>query len=140
VLVAPAGLRVPAHPPPSLRDLPREELLSYLVKDLDVLKPFLPKGKREALALGALMEREALTTARIAPLGPYSGILERWLHRATMRTLLIWPKEDRILPVGQSKKWMGLLPNAKLLVAENAGHLALDESKKARQAVVKFLS
>jgi pimeloyl-ACP methyl ester carboxylesterase len=140
VLVAPAGLRVPEHPSPNLAEIPREEILSYLVKDLDVLKPHLPKGKREALALAALMEREALTSARIAPLGPVSGILERWLHRATMRTLLIWPREDRILPVGQAKKWMRLLPNAKLLVVDNAGHLALDESKRARQAVVKFLS
>ena len=140
VLVAPAGLNVPEHPPARLGEVPREEILSYLVKDLDTLKPYLPKGRREAMALATLMEREALTSARIAPLGPVSGTLERWLHRATMRTLLIWPKEDRILPVGQSKKWMHLLPNAKLLVVENAGHLALDESKKARQAVVKFLS
>ena len=140
VLVAPAGLRVPEHPSPNLAEIPREEILSYLVKDLDVLRPYLPKGRREAVALAALMEREALTSARIAPLGPYSSLLERWLHRATMRTLLIWPKEDRILPVGQSKKWMRLLPNAKLLIVDNAGHLALDESKKARQAVVKFLS
>jgi len=140
VLVAPAGLRVPEHPSPNLGEIPREEILSYLVKDLATLEPHLPKGRREAVALAALMEREALTSARIAPLGPFSGTLERWLHRATMRTLLIWPKDDRILPVGQSKTWMRLLPNAKLLVAENAGHLALDESKKARQAVVKFLS
>lgn len=140
VLAAPAGLRVPEYPSPNLAEIPREEILSYLVKDLDTLKPHLPKSKREAEALAALMEGEALTAARIAPLGPVSPILERWLHRATMRTLLIWPKEDRILPVGQAKKWMRLLPNAKLLVADNAGHLVLDESKKARQAVVKFLS
>jgi pimeloyl-ACP methyl ester carboxylesterase len=140
VLAAPAGLKVPDHPPPNLAEVPREEILSYLVSDLDVLKAHLPRGRREALALGALMEREALTSRRIAPLGPYSGILENWVHRATMRTLLIWPKEDRILPVGQAKKWMRLLPNAKLIVIENAGHLVLDESKRARQAVVKFLS
>lgn len=140
VLAAPAGLRIPEHPPANLAAVPREEILSYLVKDLDVLKPHLPRGRREAQALAALMEREALTSARIAPLGPVSGFLEHWLHRATMRTLLIWPKDDRILPVGQSKKWMRLLPNAKLAIIDNAGHLVLDESKKARQAVVKFLS
>lgn len=140
VLAAPAGIAVPEHPPARLGEITREEILSYLVKDIDVLKPHLPQGRREAEALAAMMQREALSSARIAPLGPFSRSLERWLHRASMRTLLIWPREDRILPLGQSKKWMRLLPNAKLLVAENAGHLVFDESKKARQAVIKFLA
>jgi len=139
VLVAPAGLSVPEHPFPDLSTIPPGDIFSHLVNDLNSIRAYLPEGGANPAELAATMMRETQATARIASTGPVNPRLEYWLHRATMPTLLIWPKLDRLIPVGQTTKWMKFLPNAKLEIIENAGHLVLNESKKARQAVVDFL-
>ena len=140
VLVAPAGLSVPEHPYPDLNAMQPGDLFSYLVHDLDSIRAYLPVGGVDAAELGARMLREMSATQRIAPTGPINPRLDNWLHRATMPTLLIWPKLDRLTPVGQAATWMKFLPNARLEIIENAGHLVLNESQRARQAVMDFLA
>lgn len=140
VLAAPAGLRVPEVTLPNFASIPRDEMFSYLVKDLAVLGPYLPKNGQEAAEFAALMAREMQTAARIAANGPFNPRLERWLHRVKMPTLLVWPTEDRILPPEMSRKWMSLLPNARLELIEDCGHLVLDESAGARELVAEFLA
>ena len=140
VLVAPAGLSVPAHPYPDLSAVQPGDLFSYLVHDLNSIREYLPAGGVDAAELGARMMREMAATRRISPTGPINPRLEYWLHRATMPVLLIWPKLDRLIPVGQAATWMKSLPNARLKIIENAGHLVLNESQQARQAVADFLN
>lgn len=140
VLVAPAGLSVPEHPFPDLSGVQPGDLFSYLVHDLNSIRAYLPEGGADATELAAKMMREMQSTRRVAPAGPVNPRLEYWLHRATMPTLLIWPRMDRLIPVGQTAQWMKCLPNAKLRIIEDAGHLVLNESKQARQAVVDFLA
>lgn len=140
VLVAPAGLNVPEHPVANLAAIPPGEIFSWLVNDLRVLQPYLPKPGEDATHFNAQMAREGQSTARLAPTGPFNPKLDYWLHRVKMPTLLVWPKQDRLLPVGQSRKWMQRLPNARLEIIENAGHLVLDESERAREVVADFLS
>jgi pimeloyl-ACP methyl ester carboxylesterase len=140
VLVAPAGLNVPEHPYPNLSAVQPGDLYSYLVHDLNSIRDFLPEGGADAAELGARVLREMAATRRVAPMGPINPRLEHWLHRVTTPTLLIWPRLDRLIPVGQNAKWMQCLPDARLEIIENAGHLVLNESARARQAVVEFLS
>lgn len=139
VLVAPAGLSVPEYPFPDLSRIQPGEIFSYLVHDLKVLRPYLPEGGVDAAELAAKMMREGQSTAKVAAAGPVNPRLEYWLHRVTMPTLLVWPKLDRLIPVGLTEKWMKFLPNARLELIDNAGHLVLDESKKARKLVEEFL-
>ena len=80
------------------------------------------------------------STLRLASAGPFNPKLERWLHRVTMPTLLVWSQADRLAPYGRSAKWMALLPNAKLASFERAGHLVLDELAEARDCVARFLA
>ena len=142
VLVAPAGLADPAYPgPANIGSWSLEEMYGYLVGDLAVLKPHLPNTPAEAAAHAAEVGREMQSTGRLlAGRGPFSAKLERWLHRANMPTLLVWSKADRLAPVGRHERWMKLLPNAQLKLVERGGHLVLDESAEARDAVAKFLS
>jgi pimeloyl-ACP methyl ester carboxylesterase len=139
VLAAPAGLSVPEHPYPDLHAVQPGDLFAYLVHDLHSIRDYLPAGGVDAAELAARMMREMAATQRIAPSGPINPRLGCWLQRATMPTLLIWPKLDRLVPVGQVATWMNHLPNARLEIIENAGHLVLNESQRARQAVVDFL-
>ncbi|MGH8246216.1 MAG: alpha/beta fold hydrolase [Gammaproteobacteria bacterium] len=140
VLAAPAGLLSSEYPLPNLPSITGDQIFSYLVKDLAVLQPCLPKNGREAAELAALMGRESQTAGRISGRGPFNPNLERWLHRITMPTLLIWPREDRLLPVGLSGRWMSLLPNARLELIEDCGHLVFDESAHARNLVAEFFT
>ncbi|HTX23631.1 MAG TPA: alpha/beta hydrolase [Steroidobacteraceae bacterium] len=139
VLVAPAGLADPQHPGPPLGSWTLEEMYAHLVSDLSVLKPYLP-APADAARHAAEIARELQSTRRLAAQGPFNPRLERWLHRLTMPTLLVWSKDDRLAPVGRSAKWMERLPNAKLALFEKAGHLVLDELEAARDCVCKFLA
>lgn len=139
VLVAPAGLRVPEHPPADLFTLPPQELPGYLVHDVSVILPFLPK-EHDVEFLTARY-RESSSLARLiwdSPSG--SRKLHHWLHRVTTPTLLVWGRQDRILPVGQAEAWRKLLPNVEFLSIDGAGHLVLDEKPEAAEAVGRFLA
>jgi pimeloyl-ACP methyl ester carboxylesterase len=140
VLVAPAGLLDPEHPGPPMGSWTLEEMYSYLVSDLETLRPYLPRNEAEKAAHAADIERSLKSAMRIASKGPFNPNLGRWLHRLTMPTLLVWSKADRLVPAERAKRWMSLLPNAQLALFENAGHLVLDELKEARECVAKFLA
>jgi pimeloyl-ACP methyl ester carboxylesterase len=65
--------------------------------------------------------------------------LPRRLHRITAPTLILWGAEDRILPVGQARRWAGLLPDARLAVIDGAGHLPLaEQASTSLQAIRTF--
>ena len=140
VLAAPAGLLTPEIQLPNLAGIAPEQLYHYLVHDLKTLHHCLPKNAEEEGRLAALMGRERQTSGRIAGSGPFNPNLDRWLHRVTMPTLLIWPTEDRLLPAALAPVWMRHLPNARLELLDNCGHLVFDESAQARELVTKFLA
>jgi len=140
VLVAPAGLPDPQHPGPAMGAWSLEEMYAHLVSDVQILKPHLPQRPEDAPAHAAAVAREMQSTRRLAPHGAFNPKLERWLHRLTMPTLLVWSKADRIAPVGRTARWMELLPNARLELFEKAGHLVLDELPEARECVCRFLA
>jgi pimeloyl-ACP methyl ester carboxylesterase len=140
VLVAPAGLPDPQHPGPPMGQWSLDEMYTYLVSDVALLQPYLPRGPEDAQRHADAIARELRSAGRLVGQGAFNPRLERWLHRVTMPTLLVWSKADRITPFGRSAKWMELLPNAKLATFERAGHLVLDELEEARDCVLKFLA
>jgi pimeloyl-ACP methyl ester carboxylesterase len=140
VLVAPAGLPDPAHPGPTSLGTTLEEMYGYIANDVSVLQRHLPKTPEESAAHAAEVAREMQSARRLFAGGPFNPKLERWLHRVTMPTLLVWSKADRLVPAGRSEKWLKYLPNAKLKLVDRGGHMVLDENEEAREAVAKFLS
>lgn len=139
VLLAPAGLAMAEFPMADLASIPPHEVFSYLVNDLSALEPYLPKNDEEAAEFAAARAREAQSVARIAARDHVTPKLGMWLHRATVPTLLIWGKADRLLPYQWAQKWLDLLPNARLELLDDVGHLILDESEQARQVIAGFL-
>ena len=56
-------------------------------------------------------------------------------------TLIIVGKDDRITPVEQSEKLHRLIPNSKLVIIDNAGHLILYEKpKEINKLIYEFVS
>ena len=57
---------------------------------------------------------------------------------STMPTLLVWGNQDKLTPTAQHKTWAKALPNAKVRLFDNAGHLVLDEAPAAVDAIGDF--
>jgi pimeloyl-ACP methyl ester carboxylesterase len=67
--------------------------------------------------------------------------LAQFLPRAVMPTLVVWGREDRIVPVVCGEQYCRLLPNATLLVLGQCGHQpAIEQPDTFARVVGQFLS
>jgi pimeloyl-ACP methyl ester carboxylesterase len=138
ILVAPAGMRDKEHPTADILGEPGENLPGMLVSNFDVIKKWLPE--KPDMDFIAARYRESTTFARLFWERPWDAKLPRYLHRATMPTLVLWGDEDRIVPVEQAKLWEKYLPKADTKILLGAGHCVLDEHPEAAQAVSRFIA
>jgi len=82
---------------------------------------------REMMAFGKLLGDEPQGNPK----------LERWLHRISVPTLLLWGSEDRMRPAAQASAWLKRLPNARLELVPQAGHLLFEEKPEAAVAILR---
>lgn len=139
MLVCPAALSAAAHPRLDFSAVSPADLPSYLVTDPAFIAPFWPA--QPDARLGALLAREAGTTQRVMrnPAEVESRLRLR-LPQLTAPTLVLWGERDRVLPAGLAGEWARLLPNARVAIIANGGHLLLDEFPAARRVALDFLS
>jgi len=138
-LVSPAGIAAADLPMPDFARIPPAELPAYFAWNRDFIRPWWPdEPDAEFLAARA---REGAALRQVTRAGSInSERLGRWLHRVTLPTLVVWGRDDRILPAGLAPLWAQRLPNATVRIIEQAGHLLLDESPVARRVVAEFLA
>ncbi len=136
VLGAPFGLRVPEHPTVDFFSIPDEEVPAYLAADLSVFAGMPMPPTPEFLAD---RYRESTSFARVAWKRPYDLKLQKWLHRISMPTLVLWGEADRLIPVAQAPVWAEHIPNAEVRTLPGVGHLLFDESRDAVDAVGDFV-
>jgi pimeloyl-ACP methyl ester carboxylesterase len=134
VLVCPGGINDPAFPMGNFRDTPPEKLADLFIVDKSVVKDFLPDRWNERIA------REGQYAGKgFGPSTTSGPKLLRHMPRIKMPTLVIWGDQDRVLPPGLAGLWGKAIPHASVKMIENAGHLLIDESKAARDAIRAFL-
>ncbi|HEX6786464.1 MAG TPA: alpha/beta hydrolase [Acidimicrobiales bacterium] len=136
VLVSPAGLRDDEHPGPDFFRILPEDLPGYLVHDMATIAPYLPTGHDVDFIVDRY--RETRTMATLLWEHPFDRILPRWLGIVATPTLIVWGDEDRLIPPGQAQTWAALLPDGRVAMFPDAGHLVLDESPDAVAAVAAF--
>ena len=137
VLVAAPGMDVPDHPSPDLSRIPPEQLPGYLVEDVSVLAPHLPKQPSPEFL--AARQREMQSLLRIMRPGTNGSKLAFWLHRVKVPTMIVWGEKDRIVPVQHADVWSQFIPGAKVQRIPGAGHLVLDEKPQSVEAIAEFL-
>jgi len=137
VLVGPAGLRVKEHPTTDLFKIKPEEIAPYLAENLAVLGP--PPDPHD-IDFIVNAYREQTSFARVAWERVYDSKLPKYLHRITVPTLLVWGKQDKLVPSAQEKTWTKLIPHAQVKMFEPAGHLVLNEKPEAVRAILEFLA
>jgi len=142
VLVDPVGLKpetgeildVFYHSPVELRDLMVHD--PKTVPDWDELF-----GRAPAPAELEIATRNREMAARLTwkPY-MYNPRLAHFLSRVANRALIIWGREDRIVPVECGAQYRRLLPNATLSVLERCGHLPpLEQPDAFARLVLDFL-
>ncbi len=82
-----------------------------------------------------------VAAARLAWQFPYDRKLLGRLHRATMRSLVLWGEQDRFVPVAHAAAYTRGLPDARLEVIADAGHYPyLELPDVFGEAVEAFIS
>jgi len=143
VLVAPAGLNDPEHPATNLGALAPQDLPGYLAHDVTVALRYFPDGTDIVFAerFGADRAREGETLGRLlAPFGMGHPNLRRFLARITNPALVVWGAEDRLLPASQAPLFVEALPDAELLIVEDAGHFVMQEKPETLGKIGDFLA
>jgi pimeloyl-ACP methyl ester carboxylesterase len=142
VLVAPAGLKpekgeildIFFHTPAQVRELTVHD--PKTIPEWDELF-----GRAPTPAELETAERNREMTARLT-WKPYmhNPRLPRFLPRITNPALIVWGREDRIVPVECGEQYRRALPNAKLTVLDRCGHLPPIEQPDAfAKLVLDFL-
>jgi len=125
VLAAPLGLRVPEHPTADIFVIPNEEFLEHLAADHSIFEGRVPDPPTPEFLAGQY--REMTSTARLLWERNHDLKLSRWLHRLTMPTLLLWGDSDREVPLKDGEHLHEEIPNSRLVVFRECGHLPHEE-------------
>ena len=83
--------------------------------------------------------REMTTLARIAWERTYDLKLPRYLPRLRMPTLVLWGREDALVPVQQAEVWAGHIPDVRLEIMDGVGHGLPIESPQAAHIIETFM-
>ncbi|MEX2126656.1 MAG: alpha/beta hydrolase [Xanthobacteraceae bacterium] len=138
VLIGPMGIIDPQHPMVDLMAVPGDQVLGFLVSNLDVLLKRLPENP--GLDFMAERYREATTYARLYWEHPGDPKFMRYLHRIKMPTMIVWGDEDKLIPVEHTEMWRKFIPTAEIKIYKGAGHLVHLEKPEAVEAVGNFFS
>lgn len=99
-----------------------EETWRQLIYDEAVRKRFLEHQPSEAEADAQLKNRETVARLGWAP-RMHDPDLRKWIHRVTLPVQVIWGEQDRLLPVAYAHAFGELIPQARVTVIPECGHL-----------------
>jgi pimeloyl-ACP methyl ester carboxylesterase len=141
VLVNAAGLHVEGAPMGELfiDDFDDLRRLLFFDPDSPIVEQAMPLSLDDPRIIMHLRAREA--TARVG-WNPYlhNPKLPRHLHRITCPTLVLWGRDDKLVPLAHGKHYAEHLPDARLEVIPNCGHmLPFEKPAELVHNVVEFL-
>jgi pimeloyl-ACP methyl ester carboxylesterase len=144
VLLAPLGLWRDDAPVGNWSGASGDQLPALLFHD--------PAGPATQATLGLPAEPEAMRAAaagRIWAAGcmgkfvwpiPDRG-LRRRLHRVAARTLIVWGRQDRLVPVSYADEFAGLIADSKVIVLDHCGHIPQrEQAESTASEVAGFLA
>ncbi|HVG51306.1 MAG TPA: alpha/beta hydrolase [Xanthobacteraceae bacterium] len=139
-LITSAGIHVPGVAPGDLFLWNPEQLLRNLFHDQAfpemVLKMPVDEEERKRQAKNSLTLAKVGWQPRL-----YDPNLQKWLHRIDIPTLIIWGDHDKIMPPPYGPAFQKLIPNSKLEVMKNCGHVPqLERPEETVGLIVKHIS
>ena len=139
-LLAPAGIRIKGVPMGDNFIWSPEEQARNLFADPSFAERMLSQPPSEEQM--DIQLRNRFTTAKLAwQPRLFDPDLEKWLHRVKVPTHVVWGNADKILPGAYAELWRQRLPDARVTLVPNCGHLPHVEKADSVTASVKaFLS
>jgi pimeloyl-ACP methyl ester carboxylesterase len=118
----PVGIRIPDVPVGDIFMWDPEERVRKLVHDQRVADTMLAVKPTEAEADVMMKNHYALARLAWQPRF-FNPDLEKWLHRIDVPTHIVWGREDRLVPVAYAQAFAKLIPNARVTIIPECGHL-----------------
>ena len=128
VLAAPAGIHLEGVAKGDIFMWSAEESARNLFHDPEWTKQALDRPVSEAEQTMAMGNRATMARLAWQP-RLYNPHLAKWLHRIDMPTLILWGDDDKVIPPAYGKAFAELIPQSRLEVIRNCGHLAHIERK-----------
>src|ERR1700730_18003913 len=121
-LVAAAGIHVPGVQKGDIFLWSAQELARNLFYDQKLAEAMLDEQVNQEELDIQLKNR--LTTAKLCwQPRLYNVHLAKWLHRITLPTLILWGAEDQLIPSQYGPAFHDLIPNSRLEILPDCGHL-----------------
>src|SRR5581483_1722577 len=139
-LIDPAGLKVPGMFLPDIFSMTEEEQTRILFFDQALAEQQIPPAPTSDAVLQRI--KNLTTVARVA-WNPYlyNPRLQRRLRRVKAPTLLIWGREDRLIPIENARLWLDGIPHARLVPIDRCGHVPHRERPdELLRALVDFMT
>jgi pimeloyl-ACP methyl ester carboxylesterase len=121
VLLSAAGLRLPEHPIADLFRMTPPQLAATLFHDPAMAAAFLPAEPDVDAILAAYRDATALARFSWTPF-LNNPKLERRLRRITAPTLVVWPSDDRLVPIEHGHRYAERIKDARFAVVQDCGH------------------
>ncbi|MCL2393313.1 MAG: alpha/beta hydrolase [Acidimicrobiaceae bacterium] len=138
VLISPVGLRIPEHPLRDIFLMTPDERVEILFRHPERLPAPDPTDTDAILT----NYKNMMALARFG-WSPFMNNpkLERRLYRVTARTLVVAPAEDRLVPRAHDERYASRIAGARLIVVDDAAHVAEMETPEAIAApILEFLT
>lgn len=137
-LLAPAGIRVKGKLPGDNFIWDPEEAIRNLYHDQSIPDRMLAVPLSDDEADIALTNRYAATKFGWEPRW-FNPSLERWLHRISIPTLIMWGKNDKLFPVDYAKLWGERIPGSRVEIVPDCGHVpAVEKPELTAKEIIRL--
>lgn len=143
IMAGPMGLDVPGAASPDLAGLDQEAFATAVFAKLGLIATAQSYGfgaEWENVRRGPEFERQWKGRGLVVELvkeGSSDPEMTSMLPSIQAKTLLVWGKQDGLAPVEQGEALRSALPNAKLNVIENCGHLPMAEKPETFNRLIR---
>lgn len=139
-LLAPAGVRVKGIPAGDNFIWGPEEAVRNLYYDQSIATRLLAVPVTDEQADLMLTNRFAATKFGWEPRW-FNPSLERWLHRISVPTLVLWGKDDKLFPSAYAARWGERIPASRVEIVPECGHgIVIEKPERAAKEIMRLIA
>ena len=139
-LLAPAGIRVKGTPPGDTFIWSPEESARYRFHDRKLAEAALAAPPMSDEQMDELMQNQLAAVKFGWEPRWFNPDLEKWLHRISVPTHVLWGKDDKILPSAYAALWGERVNGAQVTMIDTCGHLPqVEKADAVADKVLAFL-
>jgi pimeloyl-ACP methyl ester carboxylesterase len=139
-LLAPAGVRVKGIPSGDNFIWGPEEAVRNLYYDQSIATRLLAVPVTDEQADLMLTNRFAATKFGWEPRW-FNPSLERWLHRISVPTLVLWGKDDKLFPSAYAARWGERIPASRVEIVPECGHgIVIEKPERAAKEIMRLIA